>query len=382
MITLYVAAGNALAVLRRQNGSWQSEIKLAGFPTQCVATDPLRPERVYCGTFGRGLWFSDDAGATWKPVGAGIGPAEVMAIAVSPLERSRGLGVVWAGTEPSRLYRSEDGGQTWVERPNLTRLPSAPTWSFPPRPWTHHVRWIQPDPCVAERIFVGIELGGVMRSLDGGLTWEDRKAGAQPDAHTLCAHRLAPGRVYEAAGGGYAETFDGGATWHGFDQGLPWRYLWGLAVDPADPTTLVVSVSPGPRQAHDGLGAGATGQGPTASSPGQPPSERFAGPPGGDRGGAPPWLSYGDRGPEAAIYRRTAEGAWGEIRDGLPEPRGTLAYVFATHEAEPHCFYAAPHRGDVYRSSDAGRSWERLDVRWPAGFASEDVGGLAVGDVS
>jgi hypothetical protein len=27
-------------------------------------------------------------------------------------------------------------------------------------------------------------------------------------------------------------------------------------------------------------------------------------------------------------------------------------------------FYAAPHRGDLYRSADAGRSWEPLHVNW------------------
>src|SRR5258708_37586589 len=102
------------------------------------------------------------------------------------------------------MFLSEDGGQSWIEWLALKYLPSAPSWSFPPRPWTHHVRWIQPDPNVAERIFVGIELGGVMRSVDGGLTWEDRKPGAQPGSHTLRAHRLAPPTGYQAACRSYA----------------------------------------------------------------------------------------------------------------------------------------------------------------------------------
>jgi hypothetical protein len=363
MTTLFVSTGNALAIVRRQNGAWQAELKLEGVPTQCVAVDPLRPETVYCGTFGQGLWRSRDAGSTWEQVGPGIGSSEVMAIAVSTLERVDGEGVVWAGTEPSALYRSEDGGQSWVERPALKYLPSAPTWSFPPRPWTHHVRWIQPDPNVADRIFVGIELGGVMRSVDGGQTWEDRKPGSQPDSHTLRAHRLAPGRVYEAAGGGYAESEDGGVTWHGEDAGLSWHYLWGLAVDPADPDTTVASVSPGPRQAHD---ATVPTQRNAVSSP--------------SRGGAP-WAGYGYQGPEAAIYRRAGHGPWQEVRNGLPEPRGTLAYVLATHDAEPHVFYGIPHGGEIYRSADAGASWEHLPIDWPAGFRIKSVDGLAVAEI-
>jgi photosystem II stability/assembly factor-like uncharacterized protein len=325
-------------VIERANGAWRADLRLQGLPAQCVAADPLRPEVVYCGTFGRGLWRSDDAGASWRAVGDGIPHAEVMAVAVSPLERAGDDGVVWAGTEPSALFRSEDGGQTWHERSALRALPSAPTWSFPPRPWTSHVRAIAPDPHVADRIFVGIELGGVMRSLDGGLTWEDHQPGAQPDAHHLATHRLAPDRIYETAGGGYAETRDGGATWRSDDTGLPWTYLWGLAVDSANPDTIVISASRGPRQAHDRASA------------------------------------------EAALFRRTADQPWTEVRDGLPPPRGTRAYLVAANEAEPGVFYAAPHRGDLYRSADAGVSWERLDVRWPDGYDPDEADALVVVD--
>ena len=334
--TIYAATGDALAIIRARNGSWTADLQLVGKPTQCVAADPLRPEHVFCGTFGQGLWKSEDAGATWELVGDGISHPEIMAVAVSRAERAGDRGVVWAGTEPSRLFRSDNGGKTWVERTRLPLLPSSPTWSFPPRPWTHHVRWIEPDPNVAERLYVAIELGGVMRSLDDGLTWEDRKPNSQFDAHTLRAPHLAPGYLYEAAGGGFAESFDAGATWRRDDAGLSWHYLWGLAVDPADPTTLVVSVSPGAREAHYG----------------------------------PEWA-------RSAIFRRAGQGRWEEITAGLPDPQGTLAYVLAAHDAEPHTFYAAPHQGDIYRSGDAGRSWEALRV-WPEGCRPKDVTGLVV----
>ena len=375
MVTIYAAMGNALAVIRCNHGNWKVDLKLGGFPTQCVAADPMRPDLVYCGTFGHGLWKSDDAGENWQPVGEGIAHPEVMAVAVSRVERVGNRGVVWAGTEPSALFRSADGGATWLERPNLKTLPSAPTWSFPPRPWTHHVRWILPDPVVAQRIFVGIELGGVMRSLDDGQTWEDRKPGAQPDAHTLRAHRLAPGRVYEAAGGGFAESFDGGTTWRGFDDGLRWHYLWGLAIDPGDPDTVVVSASPGPRQAHDAM-AGQVEARRDASQ--HDPTLDTGASVYRSSGGPRRWSGHGQMGPESAVYRRSGNGPWMEVRSGLPEPRGTLAYVLASNEDEPGVFYAAPHQGSLFRSVDAGLSWERLNVVWPDGLAPRRAEGLVV----
>lgn len=349
MPTMYASMGNAFAVLTHRPNGWQVNLQLQGTHTQCVAADPLRPEVVYCGTFGQGLWKSADGGKLFRPVGSGIASAEVMAVAVSPLERVNGNGVVWAGTEPSRLFRSEDGGQSWREMVSLTQLPSAASWRFPPRPWTHHVRWIQPDPNVAERLYVAIELGGVMRSLDGGVTWEDRKPNAQPDAHTLRCPLLAPGRVYESAGGGFAQSDDGGATWQGADAGLAWHYLWGLAVDPADPDTLVVSASPGARQAHN----------PAVSNPAPGPDYV---------------------GPESTIYRRTKGQPWHEARAGLPSPRGTLAYVLAAHPAEPHVFYAATHQGQFFRSADAGLSWEHLAIAWPSGYTPARVEGLVAVD--
>ena len=117
---------------------------------------------------------------------------------------------MYAGTEPSNLYRSEDGGRRWQRLPALRELPSEPRWSFPPRPWTHHVRTIALHPTDPDWLAVGIELGGVMRSLDGGASWIDHNPQAHSDAHQLLTHPLAPDRLYEAAGQGIARSEDRG----------------------------------------------------------------------------------------------------------------------------------------------------------------------------
>jgi len=232
----YIAMPDTLLVARWQDGVWHSERRLEGLPAQCVAADPLRPEIVCCGTFGRGLWRSMDAGATWRQVGEGaFRSPQIMAVAVSSAERAGEQGVIYAGTEPSALHRSEDGGQTWHELTELLALPSAPTWSFPPRPYLSHVRAIGLDPNAASRLYVAIEAGALVRSVDGGRTWADRRPGGPFDTHTLGLPSQLPGRIYSAAGDGFVESRDAGDTWERPSVGLEHHYLWGLAVDPGDP---------------------------------------------------------------------------------------------------------------------------------------------------
>jgi photosystem II stability/assembly factor-like uncharacterized protein len=328
---LYIAIDEALVTVRQRNGEWIAEMHMVGNKPQCVAIDPLRPQQVYCGTFDRGLWRSSDGGDSWEPVGDGIAHKQVMAVAVSITDRVVGFGVVYAGTEPTALFRSEDRGNTWQELSTLRQLPSAPTWSFPPRPYTSHIRWITPDPLVAGRIFAAIEAGALVRSLDGGQTWEDRKPGGPFDTHTLVMHRLAPNRLYSAAGdgfmrpgNGFVASDDAGNTWYRPDEGLQYHYLWGMAADPADPATIVVSAAPGPQEAHNPMRA------------------------------------------ESAIYRRSGSSQWQQMRDGLPAANGLLTSVLTANEAEPGVFYAANNKG-VFRSADAGVTWEAVPVRWPEG---------------
>ncbi len=318
MTSFYVALESELLVISDEGGHRSFETHLAGLHPRCLAADPNRPEHLYCGTFGEGLYESEDAGSSWRPAGEGIAHPRVTAVAVGSGEDND---TVYAGTEPSAVFRSEDAGEGWRELRGLTGLPSSAHWSFPPRPETHHVRYISVDPARPRLLYVCIEAGALVRSPDGGESWEDRRPDGPRDTHTLATHRKAPGRLYSAAGDGYFESHDYGESWSRPAEGLSRRYLWAVAVDADDPNTVVVSAAHGPWQAHNPESA------------------------------------------ESAIYRRTGDEPWQLCRKGLPEPEGTLAPVVAASEAHPGTFYAASNHG-LYLSEDAGENWERLEDDW------------------
>jgi len=316
MARLCLVTGDSVAVAIESPTGWTLEEEARGSGAQCLAVDPGAPTLIYIGTEGHGVLRSTDGGRSWTPAGS-FRLTDVYSLAVSPSERRRGRGVVLAGTEPSALFRSDDGGTTWVELEGLQSIPSKPQWSFPPRPYTHHVRCIALSAHDPALILAGIELGGVMRSTDGGATWEDHKRGAYADCHWLATHPKDPGRVYEASGGGAAMSLDAGATWRCTDAGLDRRYAWGLAVDPDDPDLAYLSASPSPMHAHYGGHA------------------------------------------QAALYRRH-RGRWEEIGDGLAPPLAVLPMAIAVDASGT--VYAGLRNGTLYRSRDRGDSWEKLPV--------------------
>lgn len=243
-MAVYVCTRERLVRLSRDGDTRPAETVLEGERLQCVAASG---ERVLAGTLGGGgVLLSADAGGTWKRFA--LPEPDVFSVAIGAAD-----GALYAGTEPSRLFVARDGGG-FAELAALQDIPSRSSWSFPPRPWTHHVRWIAPDPRHAERVLVGIELGGVMATEDGGATFADHRPGAKRDVHALAWHPSADGLAYQAAGDGAARSRDGGRTWEVADAGRDLGYCWGLAVDPGDTERWYVSAASGPYTAHAGPG--------------------------------------------------------------------------------------------------------------------------------
>jgi hypothetical protein len=115
---------------------------------------------------------------------------------------------------------------------------------------------------------------------------------------------------------------------------LKHRYLVGIAVDPADPDTVIVSAANGPGSA------------------------------------------YWPQSAEAYVYRKTGSKSWEQAMIGLPESKGTTVSQFATHAGEPGVVYAANNHG-LFRSDDAGRSWKALDLPSSEPWFADGVKALA-----
>src|SRR6266481_2324100 len=166
MVGISVVTRAALLIARNAS-TWTIDEYLGGRSPVCLAVDRRDPTRLYCGSASAGLFRSSDSGRNWEPVGPGIAHPMITALAVGHAEQADAFGIVYAGTEPSAVFRSDNGGDSWVDLAGLRALPSADTWSFPPRPHTHHVRWIEADVSVADRVFVAIEAGARVRTSAG-----------------------------------------------------------------------------------------------------------------------------------------------------------------------------------------------------------------------
>ncbi len=290
--------------LECDDASTEAQPVLEGLPVRCVAA---AGDRVIVGTQGAGVLLSSDGGRRWERME--LPEQDVFSVAIA-----RADGALYAGTEPSRLFVLRDHAD-WTELEALQDIPSRERWSFPPRPWTHHVRWIAPDPHRRERLLVAIELGGVMLSEDGGESFSDHRPGAKRDAHAITWHPLGEGRAYQAAGDGAAWSADGGRSWSALDAGRDLGYCWALAADPDDPDRWYVSAASGPREAHSA---------------------------GRARG---------------RLYRWDGD-AWRE----LPVPGESMPYTLGALTDELVCGMAD---GRLLQSPDRGESWRELAVTAP-----------------
>ena len=108
MARLYAATGDGIARLDEADEGWSVELSLSGSGARCLAVDPADPDTVFAGLLEGGVRRSTDGGRMW--IDCDLPESAVFSIAVSAAD-----GAVYAGTEPCKLFRSDDRRENWSE---------------------------------------------------------------------------------------------------------------------------------------------------------------------------------------------------------------------------------------------------------------------------
>jgi photosystem II stability/assembly factor-like uncharacterized protein len=329
----------------REQWQWQGpKFPMNAIYATCIDTRsdaPLLLAGAMSEHWGPQVWRSTDLGTTWSetPEGAIRFPEDTETALEQIWQLTPGRAdepdVVYAGTQPSALFRSTDRGANF----QLVR----PLWDHP-----HRTQWgagyggqaihtIVPDPDDPERVTVAMSTGGVYRTEDGGEHWAPHNKGIKayffPDpwpefgqcVHKVAMHPSHPDRMFAQNHHGVYRSDDGGDTWTSIADGLPSDFGFPIVVHPHHPETVYVF----------------------------------------------PLVADGDRMPpggKAAVWRSDDAGeTWRSSSTGLPADFyvGVMRDAFTTDQADPAGLYLGARDGTVYVSADEGESWTEVIQHLP-----------------
>ncbi|MGB9369125.1 MAG: hypothetical protein WCE79_24235 [Xanthobacteraceae bacterium] len=268
-----------------------------------LASHPERPDELLAGT-DSGIYRLDIASGKWTHLPSPMDDLCIWSVARSPHDPD----LILAGTRPPAIFRSADGAKTWerVKAP----LPETCPAVLKPR-----VTRILFDPDDPDLVFAGLEIGGVWRSTDGGRTFESASAGlVSDDIHDVAVVRNGSRLLYATTNMGLHVSNDDGRSW----QVKP--------LDSASQYTRGVT----PRADRNGFMLLCNGDGPPGS-----------------------W---------GKLMRSRDHGAhWEDAR--LPGKLESSAWCVATNAADPKLIFATTALGQYFRSQDGGESWTALPRR-------------------
>jgi photosystem II stability/assembly factor-like uncharacterized protein len=198
-----------------------------------VAIAPSNPNLIWVGTgeynprndvvTGRGVYFSPDAGASWKFMGLGE-TAQIADIVVHPTNPDvvyvAALGHIWGPNAERGVYRTTDGGKTWQKvlyvsdktgAISLVMDPGNPMVLFAGMYEMQRFPWM---------LISGGESSGIYRSKDAGSTWSKLSEGLPKGPLGrigIAAAPSNPNHIYALI------EAKRGALWESNDLGDHWR---------------------------------------------------------------------------------------------------------------------------------------------------------------
>lgn len=291
--------------------------------------------------FGPSVATSDDLGSTWRepdhapvafPDDTGESLERVWQLAPGPESEPD---VVYAGVEPSALFRSTDGGVTYELVRGLWEHPHREHWT--PGGGGKAIHTVVAHPTSASRVTVAMSTGGVYRTVDGGKSWEASNTGIKavhvPDPYPeygQCVHKIAanpaqPERFYAQVHHGVYRSDDGAASWQSIADDLPSDFGFPMVVHPHNPEVIY-------------------------NFPLQADAMRF--PPDG----------------KCRVYRSQDAGkSWDALGTGLPDGfwTGVMRDAMCTDDAERAGVYFGSRSGEVYASADEGERWHQIADHLP-----------------
>jgi photosystem II stability/assembly factor-like uncharacterized protein len=328
---LHIGTDAGVVTARSDDGrSWQLvEHGLKKWEISELAVPPDAANKVFVATRGDGVWMSEDFGKTWKKPSYGKrGPGKVRSITIDPHDSRR----LYAGCEPTDVFMSEDEGKNWVRFDAIWDLPSIAAMPYPLASVEPHARDVTVDPTDENILYVALQLGYIIKSINRGRTWTLLNDKLECDVHTIVidpadARRLVvatgghDSRLGRAPGRALYTSDDAGATWTPTAMNFPGEYSVPLIRDPHDRKRL-----------YSALASATQGQ----------------------------WRRR-DSGAESIIIRSQDAGkTWQRV--GAEVSGKYFHEVIVADAAHAGRVYAACRNGDFYGSDDAGDSWRALDM--------------------
>jgi hypothetical protein len=206
--------------------------------TGAITSIDYRGEFGMAGGPAAGAWLHTGKG--WTRTAEGLTAPEAGQPAVRCV-RVGGDGTLYIGLEPAGLLISRDKGASWTANDGIPALlKHERSVKTPPGASAPYLAGIVfPD----DGVVAGISGAGAWGSRDRGTTWMRRSDGLDPLIRRMWDHPERGDRLYASTDSGFFRSDDGGFSWVQSLRGLDRSRFWDMAVIPATPDRIILSVS-------------------------------------------------------------------------------------------------------------------------------------------